>query len=131
MAASLDHVAIHASDLAKSVAFYTSLFGFKEIPAPVPFARWLVMKNGVVLHIVTGRPGHQAQARSRWNHLALTCPDLGAFVTELEKRGIAWSDIEGRVRTAQSDIRGAGVKQIFIQDPDGYWIEINDVPAPR
>jgi lactoylglutathione lyase len=28
-------------------------------------------------------------------------------------------------------VRSDGVKQIFVQDPDGYWIEINDAAKYR
>ena len=28
-------------------------------------------------------------------------------------------------------VRSDGVRQIFIQDPDGYWIEVNDAPKVK
>lgn len=124
--AALDHVALYVRDADRSAAFYKDVFGLEQVPAPVPFARWLRLRGGVMLHIVGGRQAPESS--SRWQHLALSCDDLTAFIARLDAREISWSDLQGR-RVPQSDIRGAGVKQIFIQDPDGYWIEVNDVAA--
>ena len=33
-----------------------------------------------------------------------------------------WPGVAGAV-----SVRGDGVRQIYVQDPDGYWIEVNDV----
>jgi lactoylglutathione lyase len=119
--AAMDHVAISVVDPDKSAAFYTDLFGFKQVPAPVPMARWLVMANGVMLHIVGNRTA--SSQHSRWDHLALSCANMDAVISKLNARHIAWTNMEGG-RLPQ--VRADGVKQIFIQDPDSYWIEIND-----
>lgn len=120
----LDHIAIHVRDVDRSAAFYTDLFGLKQTPAPVSFARWLKLANGLTLHIVGGRK--EPVNNERWDHFALTCTDMTAFIAKLEAKGIAWSDLQGK-RQTQTNIRGEGIKQIFIQDPDGYWVEVNDV----
>lgn len=117
----MDHVAISVADADKSAAFYSDLFGFKEVPAPVPMTRWLVMANGVTLHIVGNR--NSPTEHSRWDHFALACPDMDAVISKLNDRHIVWTNMAG---DRQPQIRADGVKQIFIQDPDGYWIEIND-----
>lgn len=122
----MDHVAISVVDADKSAAFYSDLFGFRQVPAPVPMARWLAMSNGVLLHIVANRSA--ASEHSRWDHLALACTDMEAFLAKLDARKIPWINMEGgRVPQVRSD----GVKQIFIQDPDGYWIEVNDSAKRR
>lgn len=119
--AALDHVAISAADLDKSASFYKEVFGFRQVPAPVPMARWLVMANGVMLHIVGNRTA--PSFHSRWDHLALACADLDVLIAKLDARHIAWTNMEGG---HSPQVRSDGVRQIFIQDPDGYWIEIND-----
>ena len=58
-AASFDHLAIYVADLDRSVSFYKRLFGFGEVNAPVPFARWLTMGNGSTLHIVDHSTGNR------------------------------------------------------------------------
>jgi lactoylglutathione lyase len=124
--AAMDHVAISATDPDKSAAFYSDLFGFRQVPAPVPMARWLVMANGVMLHIVGNR--RSPSPHSRWDHMALACTDLDAVVVSLNARHVPWTNMEGG---RQPQVRADGVKQIFIQDPDGYWIEINDAAKRR
>jgi len=124
--AAMDHVAISVTDPDKSAAFYSDLFGFKQIPAPVPMARWLIMANGVMLHIVGNRTA--SSQHSRWDHLALACADMDAIISKLNARHIAWTNMEGG---HLPQVRADGVKQIFIQDPDDYWIEINDAAQNR
>jgi lactoylglutathione lyase len=117
----MDHVAISVSDPDKSASFYQEIFGFRQIPAPVPMARWLVMANGIMLHIVGNRTAESPH--SRWDHLAMACADMDTFIAKLDSRHVAWSNMEGG---HSPQVRSDGVKQIFIQDPDGYWIEVND-----
>jgi len=38
-------------------------------------------------------------------------------------------DLEACSRAGE--VRPDGVKQNFVRDPDGYWIEINDALKPR
>jgi len=125
-AAALDHVAIYVRDPDVSAEFYKKVFGLKQIPAPVPFARWLAMGNGLVLHIVPGRT--TPLDHSKWDHIAVACADMDVMIRTLKDQNIPWTDIEGR---KAPQVRADGVKQIFVQDPDGYWIEINDALARR
>ncbi len=37
---------------------------------------------------------------------------------------IAYSDWPGKPNTV--NIRADGIKQIYFQDPDGYWLEVNN-----
>jgi len=124
--AALDHVALSVVDADKSAQFYEQLFGFRRVPAPVPMARWLVMGNGVMLHIVGNRSA--PMPHSRWDHIALACGDLDVLIAKLDARRIAWTNMEGG-HTPQ--VRADGVRQIFIQDPDGYWLELNDAGKKR
>src|SRR5579883_1808889 len=88
---------------------------------PVTFAAWLTMGEGVMLHIVAGRK--EPVTSSKWDHHSIACADLGAITASLDTKHIAWSSMDGKHEPA---VRFDGVKQIFIKDPDGYWVEIND-----
>lgn len=123
---SLDHVGIQAADLDRSMAFYTQVLGLREIPAPFPraAARWLSLGNGRMLHVVAR--GTVGAPHNRWDHFALACSDLDAMIARLDGLHVSWSDMEGR-HTAQ--MRPDHVRQIFVRDPDGYNIEINDTRA--
>lgn len=117
----LNHVAIQVKDLSVSTAFYKDVFGLSEVPAPFPIARWLKTSNGLMLHIVSGR--NRPLESSRWDHFALACDSMDALIARLESKGIPWSDMSGK---PEVQVRPDGVKQIFVRDPDGYWIEVND-----
>lgn len=122
----LDHVAIHVSDQPKSVAFYQELFALAEIPSPFPPGgpRWLKFANGVELHIQPGRTA--AHSPPRQIHFAVTVPSLDPVIAWLRAHNVVWvdsADRPGQIARSRRD----GVQQIFFQDPDGYWIEVNDV----
>jgi len=125
-AALLDHVALHVSDTARSVAFYQGLFGLREIPSPFPPGgpRWLVFANGLELHLQPGRKGPIGTPRQV--HFAVTVPSLDPVLAYLKAHDVGWVD-SGDRPGAISHSRTDGVQQIFFQDPDGYWIEVNDV----
>jgi lactoylglutathione lyase len=122
-AVTIDHVALHVADLDASVAFYSSVFGFQEIPAAAKGRRWLSLGKGVALHLLGGRSAPVADDRSV--HLALTSDSLEPILERLRERRISWSDFAGTPGTLSTG-RSDGVRQIFLRDPDGYWIEVND-----
>ena len=120
---SIDHVALNVADLDASVAFYSGVFGLQEIPAAAKGRRWLSLGKGVALHLLGGRTEPIADNRSV--HVALTSDNLDPILQRLRELKITWSDFagtQGAVSTGRSD----GVRQIFLRDPDGYWIEVND-----
>lgn len=122
----LDHVAINASDQARSVAFYQGAFGLKEIPVPVPRPngpRWLALSNDAALHIQA--TGEKTVAPPRVLHFALRVADLSRVTAWLNAHNVAWTDYAGAAGRVKAD-RTDKVKQIYVQDPDGYWIEVNE-----
>ena len=123
--ARLDHVAIFVADQQKSVDFYHDLFGLSEIPAPFPAGgpRWMRFANGIELHIQPGRNAPVQQHRRV--HMAIGVASLDPILAKLKARGQGWSDVAGKPGAIQN-MRSDGIRQIFFQDPDGYWIEVND-----
>jgi catechol 2,3-dioxygenase-like lactoylglutathione lyase family enzyme len=122
-AISIDHIALHVADVDASVAFYSGVFGLEEIPAAAKGRRWLSLGGGVALHLLSGRT--EAVVDDRSVHLALTSHDLEPILQRLRERHVAWFDFAGKPG-AVSSARSDGVRQIFLRDPDGYWIEVND-----
>ena len=119
----IDHVALHVADLDASAAFYSGVFRLQEIPAAAKGRRWFSLGKGVALHLLGERSAPVADNRSV--HLALTSDNLEPILQRLRDRRIPWSDFAGNpggVSTGRSD----GVRQIFLRDPDGYWVEVND-----
>ena len=122
-----DHVAIHVADLDASVAFYSGAFGLREIPTAVSNTRWMDLGRGMELHLIGGRTVPAATVRQM--HLALRTSTFDTTLSFLRARGMNWQDFAGNIG-AINNTRSDGVRQIFLQDPDGYWIEVNERRAP-
>lgn len=125
VAVTADHVALHVADTGASIAFYEGAFGLREIPSAIAIARWMDLGRGLQLHLLEGRTAPVASVRQV--HLALRTPDLARTIDYLRSRGMRWQDNQGNVGRISSE-RTDGVRQIFLQDPDGYWLEVNGTP---
>lgn len=120
----LNHIAISIKDVDVSVAFYQKVFGFKEIKntASDSKTRWLSFGDGKSLHLIP-RPDAEIKI-NKAVHFALSTIDIDAFITHLLALNIQYSDWKN---TPNKDyIRKDGIKQVYFQDPDGYWIEVNN-----
>lgn len=122
---SLDHVAISVIDVNRSADFYGRILKFQEITNRSKFegVRWFSMGDGKELHLIS--IVKEKVTLNKAIHLALTTPNFDAFVAMLEKMNIPYSDWPGTPNKV--NIRADGMKQVFFQDPDGNWIEINSV----
>ncbi|HEU5290702.1 MAG TPA: VOC family protein [Cyclobacteriaceae bacterium] len=124
---SLNHVALSVKNVGTSAEFYKSVLGLEEITNRTknPERRWLSLGDGKELHLISGVPGNVTTTKAV--HLGLTCSNFESFVKTLEKNKVTYSDWPGAVNTIST--RADGVKQVYFQDPDGYWIEVNNVSA--
>ncbi len=122
-AVGLDHAALHVADLGASVAFYQRVFGLEEVAAPGDPAviRWLGL-GPAQLHLI--HYDGAVPPTTKAVHFALRVRDLDALVARVAALDVPYSDWPG-VAGAVS-VRGDGIRQIYVQDPDGYWIEVNN-----
>ncbi|WP_240098545.1 VOC family protein [Christiangramia crocea] len=118
-----DHDALMVKDVAVSADFYQEIFGLKEIPngGLGDHIRWFELSNKVQIHLIESE---EAPEKNKGFHLALSTDDLGAFMEFLESRNIHFENWPGEKGTTNT--RPDGIKQIYLQDPDGYWIEVNN-----
>lgn len=119
----LNHAAICVKDLKKSVDFYRNALHLEEIPNPFNDGAhaWFSIGPALQMHVI------QADAKlieNKNTHLCFSVASLSGFITNLEKLNIAYTNWKGDSKTPTT--RADGVKQIYLQDPDGYWFEIND-----
>ncbi|WP_452222797.1 VOC family protein [Lacinutrix chionoecetis] len=121
---SLNHLALSVKDVNKSLAFYQKVFQLKEIKntASNSKTRWLSLNQGKQLHLIP-RPNSIIKT-NKAVHFALATPHFNAFVKHLEAIPVNYTDWLNRPN--KDYIRKDGVKQIYFQDLDGYWIEINN-----
>jgi len=122
-----NHVALSVQDLDRSATFYQDVFGLPEITNRTEIAgiRWFSLGEGKELHLISIVPGPVTTNKAV--HFALTTPTFDAFLANLEASGTAFSDFGGA--PGKVTIRADGTRQIYLQDPDGYWIEVNSVAA--
>jgi len=122
MRAHFNHIALYVADLEKSAAFYRDVIGAEVIADPFHDGKHLWFKIGEhdQLHLISGKALPKIDDDM---HFAFSVPSLDDFVTEL-RLGITYDDGTGSVNKVR--LRPDGVKQIYFQDPDGYWIEVNE-----
>ena len=121
---SIDHYAINVTDLQQSVDYYQNVFSIKEIynGTQLDHIKWFRLGERQELHIIS--VDDLKLEIPKGVHLALTTANLSVFIDHLNRLGISYYDWPGK-KSAVS-IRPDSVEQVYIQDPDGYWIEIND-----
>jgi len=123
----LNHLALSVKDVDRSAEFYKTVLGLEEITNRTknPGIRWFSLGEDKELHLISTVPGEIILTKAV--HLGLTNSNFDSFIKTLESRKITYSDWPGTVNTINT--RADGVKQVFFQDPDGYWIEVNNVSA--
>jgi lactoylglutathione lyase len=123
--ATFDHIAIFVTNLQRSVDFYQNIIGLEPIPDPFndDKHRWLKTGPGNAIHIIEGAKKEKEYFKS--NHICFRVASLDVFINMLTVKGIAFEDADG-TKNNKVNMRPDGVKQIWLQDPDGYWIEINN-----
>lgn len=120
----INHIAVYVHNLEASTDFYKNIMGFESIEEPFKIGKhsWFLIGKSTQLHLIKG-----AQASTEHhinNHLAFSTASVEQFAANLKVSGIKYYDAEKREDVIQ--VRPDGIKQIFFQDPDGYWLEIND-----
>jgi lactoylglutathione lyase len=121
--AALNHIALYVVDLQKSADFYKNVLRLPELPEPFKDGKhvWLRIGPHSQLHIIQG---NKAQEHDINTHLAFSVKDLPKFRAHLDKLGVhygSWKSEPGKT-TPRPD----GVQQVYLQDPDGFWLEVND-----
>ena len=120
----INHLALSVKDVNISAKFYAEVLKLPEITnrTKMDGIRWFGFGDGNELHLLsTIKVPVQI---NKAVHLGLSSNDFTGVIKRLTQQKIMYSDWEGFPN--KINIRADGIRQIFFQDPDGYWIEVND-----
>ncbi|SHG16737.1 VOC family protein [Pedobacter caeni] len=123
-AAMLNHIAVYVTDLEKSTAFYKNVFEFTQIPEPFHDGRhtWFSLGPAGQLHLIQGAKGKGSFDKNE--HLCFSVGSIETFIEKIKAEDIPYENWAGAAQTVT--LRVDGIKQIYFQDPDGHWLEVND-----
>ena len=125
----LIHTCYRITDVDRSVAFYEAL-GFQEV-GRVPI-------RDEAVNVFMNQPGDGEMPKlelthnfgvdsyelgTGYGHIAITTDDIDATLARLKEQGIEPE------RTPYS-IREGGNRLTFVKDPDGYRVELLEMPRP-
>lgn len=124
--ATLNHIAVYVSDLDKSAVFYQSLLNLTKIEEPFKDGKhvWFTLGPAGQMHLIKGVQAKTAHDKNE--HLCFSVHSLADFMVKLDQQKIDYVNWAGTAK--EPTIRVDGVKQIYFQDPDGHWLEVNDAP---
>jgi lactoylglutathione lyase len=119
-----NHTTVYVVDLDKSTSFYHDVMQLERIPEPFHDGRhnWFKIGEHGQLHVVGGAKAISPQDINV--HLSFRVASLPDFMKHLDQLQVKYGNFKGETRVVQ--VRPDGVQQVYFQDPDGYWIEVND-----
>ena len=116
----LNHVALHVQDVAVSCQFYEHVLNLPVLDRPAfnfPGA-WFRLGSTQELHLIGERQA-LVHNHAQGNHFALRVASVPEAAGELLRKNVAFN---GPMQ------RPDGKWQLFLQDPDGYIIELTELP---
>jgi lactoylglutathione lyase len=119
-----DHATVHVTDMQKSTEFYEKVMELKQIPEPFKDGRhvWFRIGPRGQFHVVGG--AKEATTHDIEVHVAFRVASLTEFMKRMDQMQVKYRSFSEDKKEPTS--RPDGVKQVYLQDPDGYWLEVND-----
>jgi catechol 2,3-dioxygenase-like lactoylglutathione lyase family enzyme len=118
----IDHVNIATERLDETRDFFVGVLGLEEGPRPdfgFP-GYWLYAGGRAIVHLQLAREPVGPSSKSALNHAAFEVADLKAIADRLDARGVAYRSFAPP---------GGQVRQLFLEDPNGVFVELNS-PTP-
>ena len=119
------HTMIRVGDLDRSLAFYTEVLGMRVLRrTDYPEGRFTLAfvgygeeSQGAVIELTFNWDTSAYELGNGFGHIALEVPDAYAACGEIKKRG-------GRVTREAGPMKHGTTVIAFVEDPDGYKIEL-------
>ncbi|MBB6274276.1 lactoylglutathione lyase [Pedobacter cryoconitis] len=123
-AAVLNHIAVYVTDLNRSTSFYEKLLHLHQIEEPFKDGKhvWFSLGAAGQMHLIQG--AKQTTVHDKNEHLCFSVASIADFIKVLDLEKIDYANWAGTAKAPT--LRVDGIKQIYFQDPDGHWLEVND-----
>ena len=120
----LNHIAVYVTNLNNSSSFYEKLLHLHKIEEPFKDGKhvWFSLGAAGQMHLIQG--AKQTAVHDKNEHLCFSVPSITDFIELLNLEEIDYVNWAGTAKAPT--VRVDGVKQIYFQDPDGHWLEVND-----
>ncbi|MBL8485119.1 MAG: lactoylglutathione lyase [Rhodocyclaceae bacterium] len=119
------HTMLRVGDLDRSIAFYTEVLGMRLLRRndypdgkfTLAFVGYQEESAGAVLELTYNWGVDKYELGSAYGHIALEVPDAYAACDEIRARG-------GVITREAGPMKHGSTVIAFVQDPDGYKIEL-------
>jgi len=119
------HTMLRVGDLRRSVDFYTSVLGMQLLRTTerpdqkysLAFVGYGNESEGAVLELTYNHGVERYDLGTAYGHVAIEVPDAAAACAAVRAQG-------GTVTREAGPVKGGSTVIAFVQDPDGYKIEL-------
>ena len=120
----LNHMSLQVRSLKASSSFYQDVLLLPEIECGAAKAniRWFGLGKGQSIHLIEGDFGKTFVKIS--THFCISSADFDGMINHLNDKSVAFCNVSGE--PGKQHTRADGVRSVYLQDPDGYWIEVNE-----
>ena len=119
------HTMLRVGDLERSIDFYTKVLGMRELRRTerpdqrysLAFVGYGDERSNAVLELTYNYGVTSYDIGTAYGHVAIAVPDAAAACAAVRERG-------GNVTREAGPVKGGTTVIAFVQDPDGYKIEL-------
>ena len=126
------HTMLRVGDLQRSIGFYTGVLGMRvlrtterpEQKYSLAFVGYGDESEGAVLELTYNHGVDAYEVGTGYGHVAIEVPDAAAACAAVRAKG-------GNVTREAGPVKGGTTVIAFVQDPDGYKIELIERSGAR
>ena len=125
------HTMLRVGDLERSIAFYCEMLGMRllrrsdnaQYRYTLAFLGYSDDPDATVLELTYNWGCDHYDLGTAFGHLAIGCPDIAATCEAIRAKG-------GKVVREPGPVKGGATVIAFVEDPDGYAIELIERSSP-